>query len=357
MLGAVLPFLGPYLDARGVGAVGVGCITAAFSLAKLVYAPPFSILVDRGLWFRGLLGLHMLLAVAAAAVVTSARGALALGVLFFLVGVGYGTVLPLVEAAILERTREGRYGTLRLWGSLGFVVAAVGSGALVSGRVVEVFPVALTGTLVILAIACLPFESGARPQHRSGRRSLPPRLWTLLLLLTLNQVSHGPYYAFFSIHMERSGVSSAAVGALWSVAVLAELVAFLAGPSLQRRWTLGGVLGVSLAVTPLRWLLLALPPTLPVVLLSQLGHAASFALVHLAGVQLAQRAAPPGAARSAQSLYSGLVFGLGIVAGTALAGPVYSAVGGRGAFAAAAALSALVALAWFTTRTHTRKNA
>ena len=59
VLGVMLPFLGPFLAARGLGAVAVGLVTAAFSLAKLGYAPFLGSWIDRGRWFPGLLGVHM----------------------------------------------------------------------------------------------------------------------------------------------------------------------------------------------------------------------------------------------------------------------------------------------------------
>ena len=137
------------------------------------------------------------------------------------------------------------------------------------------------------------------------------------------------------------------MASLWSLAVLAEMVAFVAGGSLQRRFELGRILGLAMALTPLRWLLLALPPSLPTLVLAQIGHAVTFAMVHLAGVQLVQRMVPAGARRNAQALYSGLTFGLGIVLGTAVAGPLYAALGGSGSFLVAAGFSAVVAAAWF----------
>jgi len=70
-------------------------------------------------------------------------------------------------------------------------------------------------------------------------------------------------------------------------------------------------------------------------------------MVHLAAVQLVQRMVPAGARRNAQALYSGLTFGLGIVLGTAVAGPLYVAVSGSGSFLVAAGFAALVAVAWF----------
>jgi len=75
-------------------------------------------------------------------------------------------------------------------------------------------------------------------------------------------------------------------------------------------------------------------------------HAVTFAVAHLAGIQLVQHAVPEGMRRRAQALYSGLTFGLGITVGSALAGPLYAAAGGEGAFLAAAGLSVVVFTLW-----------
>jgi len=347
VLGVVLPFLGPYLAARNLGAVGIGLATAAFSAPKLAYAPVLGTLVDRGRWFHGLLAAHLALSVAAALAIPGLQVPWTFVPALFLVGLGFGTVLPLIEAAVLERLPQGGYGRLRLWGSAGFVVVATGSGWLLAGDRLRLFPVLAAAVLATVAVACWPFDRGiARPQPSGGRARLPGVLWALLGLLTLHQVAHGPYYAFFSLRVAGAGYPSEVIGGLWSLSVLAELVAFRWGAQLESRLGLERLLGLALAVTPLRWLLLALPPSLPLLALAQLGHAASFAAAHLAGIQIVQRAAPPGATRSAQALYAGLAFGLGIVTGSALAGPLWEAFGGGGTFLAAAALSTAVALAW-----------
>lgn len=346
VLGVVLPLLGPYLDERGVAAVGIGLITALFSLAKLVYAPFIGARVDRGLWFPGLLSLHMAVSVLAAMAIPKLAGPWVLGAAFFAVGLGYGTVLPLVEAAVLERLPPQGYGALRLWGSLGFVTAAAATAAVVARIGVGGFPILLAGAMVILALTCLPFEGMARPAHPPATGGIPTIVWVLLALLTLHQVAHGPYYAFFSIHLRSAGYGGTAISALWSLGVLAELAAFLGGGRLEHRLGRRRLLGLALLVSPLRWLLLALPPTLPTLVAAQLGHAVTFALVHLAGVQVVQAGVPQGAVRRAQALYSGLTFGLGVVVGSALAGPLYGAFGGRASFLAAAGLAAVIAVAW-----------
>jgi PPP family 3-phenylpropionic acid transporter len=350
VLGVVMPFLGPYLDQRGVSAVWVGLITAAFSLAKLIYAPTVGRLVDRGLWFPGILTLHVGLALVVAFTVPWLDRSSALALAFLAVGVGYGTVLPLVEAAVLERLPATGYGALRLWGSVGFVAVAAASAVVLGGDRMDLFPLCVAITLVAVGLSSAPFERAGRPAVRRRGGALSTGVWMLLVVLTLQQVSHGPYYAFFSIHLTANGWGNTAVSALWSLGVAAELVAFLFGRRLEGALGLERLLHLALLLTPLRWLILALPPTGAVLALAQTGHAVTFAAVHLAGVQLVQRIVPAGSERRAQALYSGLTFGLGIVAGTALAGPLYATIGGRGSFLAAALFSCLVVLIWFPVR-------
>lgn len=345
VLGLVLPFLGPYLEWRGVGAVGVGLITAGFSLTRVVYTPLLGTRVDRGLWCNGLLTVHLVVALMAALALAHLETPVAVGAAMVAVGLGYGTVLPLVEAAILDRLPATGYGALRLWGSVGFIVVSLGAGQLLGRHGDRPFPWLLASALVLLLLTVRPLEEAARPVRSAGDGRIQGAVWCLLVLLTLHQVAHGPYYAFFSIHLLAAGLSSGAVSAAWVLGVLAELLAFRRSRWLEERLGLRRMLVAALLVSPLRWVLLALPVSTGVLVLAQLGHAVTFALVHLAGIQLIQRAVGEGCKRRAQAFYSGLTFGLGAVAGAAAAGPLYASWGGRVSFAVAGALSVAVALA------------
>jgi PPP family 3-phenylpropionic acid transporter len=354
VLGLVLPFLGPYLQENRLSAVAVGLITAAFSMARLLYTPFISMLVDRGHIFRGLLTIHLLLAVLAAAALATGLTPLMIAVAFLLIGLGYGTVLPVVEAAVLEQVSGSTYGRLRLFGSVGFIVTAVLAGQLLSHESLHLFPLLLAAILILLAVCCWPFERSAHPASTGADadRRIDWQVWALLVVLTLHQVAHGPYYAFFSIHLEESGYSHSSIAFMWSLGVIVETAAFAGGGLLQGRLGLRRMLRLALLLTPLRWLLLAAPLSLPLLVLVQSGHAVTFAMAHLAGVQLVQRLVRPGSRRLAQSLYSGLSFGLGMVVGTASAGLCYSRCGGSTSFALAGLLSVLVLLLWLPLHRH-----
>ena len=57
----------------------------------------------------------------------------------------------------------------------------------------------------------------------------------LLLACALMQASHGPYYVFFSIHLEDLGYSGGEIGALWALAVVAEVALFAGHAAGARR--------------------------------------------------------------------------------------------------------------------------
>jgi hypothetical protein len=70
------------------------------------------------------------------------------------------------------------------------------------------------------------------------------------------QLSHGAYYAFYSIHLRAAGYSSTAVGALWSLGVLAEVLVFLVMHRILMRFGARRVLLWSLGLAAVRWLLI-----------------------------------------------------------------------------------------------------
>ena len=110
---------------------------------------------------------------------------------------------------------------------------------------------------------------------------------SLLLVCFLVQASHGPYYAFFSIYMERFGYSTALIGQLWALGVLAEIIIFLLVPMLLPRFGARTLLLAAIMLTTLRWLLTALyPDRLGVMVFSQTLHAASFGLYHAVMIAL-----------------------------------------------------------------------
>jgi PPP family 3-phenylpropionic acid transporter len=157
-------------------------------------------------------------------------------------------------------------------------------------------------------------------------------------------LAHGTLYAFLTLHLERAGYSSTAIGLLWTLGVLAEIAVFLCLPALFRRFRLSGILFASFGCAVARFLALAwFPGELWLVVIAQLLHAATFGAFHAASVAAVHRVFPEAAQARGQTLFSSISYGAGGAAGVLGAGWLWDAAGPGFAFSLSA-LAGLVGL-------------
>jgi PPP family 3-phenylpropionic acid transporter len=168
-------------------------------------------------------------------------------------------------------------------------------------------------------------------QQRAPRGALrailrQPAVPAFFFVCFLLQVAHGPYYTFFSVFLEQHGYQRTETGLLWALGVAAEVALFLLMPRLMTRFSLRDILLASLALTALRWLLIAyFVEWLPVLLFAQCLHAATFACCHAVAVEFVRRTFTGGTEGLGMALYGGLCFGGGAAVGAVLSGLLWSA--------------------------------
>ena len=156
----------------------------------------------------------------------------------------------------------------------------------------------------------------------------------------LMNVAHGPLYAFYSIYLDGAGYSKTAIGALWSLGVVAEIAVFLAAPWWMKRFGAGDMLLACFALAVARFALIGWgvgSPTLLVV--AQLAHAATFGACHVASVALMNRWFGGARQVRGQALYTSLAFGLGGFIGAAASGIAWEAIGPAWTFTAASGVA------------------
>jgi PPP family 3-phenylpropionic acid transporter len=262
-------------------------------------------------------------------------------------------VLPLAEAITLSvlGERRGDYGRIRLWGSIGFVITALGVGAVV--RAVGISAVAwVAGAPLLLAgwtavrlppPAPVPHHGWTGPDRRLDWRCVIP----LLVIAALGQAAHGPYYTLFTLDMAGRGVAPWLIGSLWAWAVIAEIALMAASPGILSRLRLVTAMRIALALAAVRWLVYATDPPLIVIIVGQALHAASFALFHISCVQLIDRFSPAGRKALGQSVLSAVAYGVGGGAGMFAAGRLVQQLGLPALYVGAAALCVVgFAVSW-----------
>lgn len=241
--------------------------------------------------------------------------------------------------------RPQGYAAVRLWGTIGYIAAAVGAGVIMDrlGLQVGMYGVALS----MLSCGLVAWTGRSRERVRLapvGLREIldsvrDRRLLVLVTATALAWVSYGPYGTFYTIHLERLGFSRAFAGTAWGLAAASELVVMLLWPRMcgwatPRTWLI-----VALSAHPLRWLLSSVAYGPAFLLSIQLTHAFTFGVFYLAAVQSLERLAPAGLRTTAQGVFASATFGIGGLVGNSLGGLLYEAMGMTALYIGAALVS------------------
>lgn len=340
---AYVAYFPAYLAWRGLNPGEIAFVLALPSLARIFAPAAWGWLSDRTGARGGLVALScagMAVCFALLPFVEAHWIALLIGI----TGVVSAGALPLVETITLGMPGgPGRYGPIRLWGSVGFIGVVLGGGAWL-----DFYSLAtLAPAMVVLALASFAIAIGL-PSGARHASAVPPRLRispaaaAVLAAGFCMAVAHGALYAFLTIHLQRLGYSGTAIGALWTLGVLAEIAVFWYLPALLRRFRLSTLLAFSFGCAVVRFLAIGwFAPVLPLLVLAQLLHAATFGTFHAASIAAIHRAFPDAAHGRGQAVFSSLSYGAGGAAGALMAGRAWE-LGGAGLAFSLAALAGVL---------------
>lgn len=352
LLGAWLPFWPLYLRDLGYDAAAIGVLAGTLQATKIIAPNIWGWLADRsGQRLR-------IIRIGAAAAVVIFFGIFFRDSFIWLVLIVAGfsffwnAVHAQFEVITLAHLRDQvqRYSLVRVWGSIGFIVIVLVLGALFDHIALRTLPFILFGLLLAIWFSTLSV-SVPPPLHNTVLQKREPlsailRQPIVIAFLSINfllLISHGPYYTFFSVYLESHQYSRTQTGLLWSLGVIAEVLVFLLMHRVLQSFTLRGIVLTSLALTVLRWLLIAFyVESLPILIFAQTLHAASFASQHSCAVEMVRRLFAGGHEGQGMALYSGLCYGGGAALGAVLSGLVWS----RYPVATFLAASAVALLAW-----------
>jgi PPP family 3-phenylpropionic acid transporter len=356
-LGALIPYWSLYLKHLEFSARDIGTLMALVMATKIISPNIWGWIADHT--GRGMFIVRMGCALAALCFAGVFFGDsywwLALVMLAF--SFFWNAALPQFEATTFNYlgNLSHRYSGIRLWGSIGFIVAVAVLGPVLDAQGAGILPV----VLIVLFAAIFVFSLTV-PERAVGHLSLThepllkvllrPEVAALLVVCFLVQASHGPYYTFYTIYLEGYGYSRSAIGQLWALGVVAEVGVFM----LMHRWVprfgLRPLLLTSLGLTVLRWALIGQFPELAAVMIfAQILHAASFGIYHAVAIQLIHRYFTGRNQGRGQALYSSLSFGAGGAIGSFASGLGWETIGPDNVYwlaALAAFLALVVAALW-----------
>ncbi len=357
VLGTILPYLGLYFQSLNFSAIEIGQLLGIMMFTKVIAPNIWGWLADHT-------GKHIFWVRLATAMTTIAgMGLLVFDTywpLFFtllIFSFFWHASLPQFESytfTCLGKDKH-RYGEIRLWGSIGFIVAVVAFGWQIEHYSVSWVPLDLFLLLIVVWASSYLVRDGQK-YHADESDSFflqilkRPEVIGLLIVSFLVQLSHGVYYAFYSIQLAGLGYEKTVIAWLWALGVIAEIAVFFWMSGLFSRYSIRSLILLSILLTILRWLLIGfMADSFAVLLFAQLLHAASFGLFHATAIYLIDHYFTGKHHGKGQAIFAASSHGLGGAVGMFVAGYTWTAGGANLAYGISAAMVVIglvIALKW-----------
>lgn len=355
-LGVLVPYLGVFLDGRGFSSAEIGEMFALITITRILGPNLWASMADKSGKGLNILRFGSFLTVSTFCLVFFVESFWWLTFSFGLMMMFWTAILPQMEVLTLNcvKSDASRYGKVRLWGSIGFILLTVLAGKSIDMFSSEAPIYASAIVLFILFISSLALKEppvhGSQHESHEGiwRKTATWVFIGFMLSALLLQVSFGAYYGFFALYLRDLGYSGQETGWFIALGVAAEIIIFLLAGRLIAYFGVKWILFISIFLTALRWYLLAvLADQTAVIFFSQILHAFSFGMTHAASVHFIHQYFPKQFQARGQALYVSIAFGVGGAIGNYVSGHLW--MQGQGAFqtfifAAVAALASAAML-------------
>jgi len=306
VVGAYLPYMPVYLNELGIADWQIGWISGVYGLAVIIMPAVVAHIADRNVSNKVLIGVGYSLAAlclgALAAVsawahtggATDSRYDLftVLLVLSLLFSMAYtpmfsqldGLTFATFHAAEGAGVDTPRYHRLRLWGSWGFMLPSFALYLLMQfTEATSVWAIVVAAGCAGVAVLSAPFlpptereekdPSAGMPSAEAFRVLSKPPTVHLVIPLVLLFLAISVFYAFYSRQLQELAIDRKWIGLIVNIGVVAEVLLIMKADTLLRAIGLRGVVILGAVGMAVRMGLLAVVPTVPVAIATQVLHA------------------------------------------------------------------------------------
>jgi PPP family 3-phenylpropionic acid transporter len=345
-IGLMSPYASLYFSSLHYSAIEIAALMSMFQITRILGPFAWGWLADVRRDRLGIIRATSLLACVIFSAIFYLESYWALLVWMFLLNTVISSLMPLGEAATIhalykDNTFDQRYGRLRLWGSIGFIVMVMGAGAWFEAQGIQSLPWFGMAALVILAI----LSRTLKEPPMEATHQVTTSFWHILnehpvrWFLSANFwmiFGHAALYVFYSLYLDRLGYSKAEIGLFWMLGVLAEVVFFYFQNSFFKRFSTRNILMASYLIMALRFMMIAYWPNTVALIIAQIMHAATFGAHHSASLKMLQKWFTGHLQARGQALYTTVSYGIGGTVGGLVAGWVWETWGPEHVFGLAA---------------------
>ncbi|PKO19054.1 MAG: hypothetical protein CVU39_00450 [Chloroflexi bacterium HGW-Chloroflexi-10] len=335
---ALLPFLVVYYQELGLPGTQIGFLAGIPPLMSLLSAPFWGAVSDKTQRSKLSVLIAMGGAILLALILSAAKTFVWLILAVVLFSFFSSPIMPLVDSTTMNLLggEKERYGRIRLWGAVGWGIAAPIVGGLIElGSVIWSFwsYAGLLGLGFLAAIKIPERKQVGKTPHAHIRLFLHDPRWLFFLTVSFcGGMVLSMSGNFLFIFLQDLGADKFTLGLSLTIATLSELPILFFSSRLLLRWNAQQLMGAALLFVVIRTLAYSFVVDPWLVLLIQLLHGPTFALMWVAGVSYVNKIAPTGLEATAQGLFSGVMLGVGSAIGAFLGGFLYEHIGIVGMF-------------------------
>ncbi len=348
-LGAMLPYWSAYLFSLGLDARSIGELVAILMATKIISPNVWGWIADHTGKRMAIVRFGSLCAVLTFAGILFVSSYWWIAFVMLIYSFFWNATLPQFEATTFSHlgSKVNQYSSIRLWGSVGFIIAVWILGLSIEHWGVSIVPYSLLVLFISIWLMSLVVPESAAGHLTLDHEPLAailkrPAVVGLLLSCFLMQASHGAYYVFYTPYMSDHGYSMTSIGSLWALGVGAEVLVFMLMNRLLHKFSLRNLILFSLMVAVIRWALLAFfVEQVYIIILVQLFHAATFGVFHAAAIHLIHIYFPGRHQGKGQALYSSISYGAGGALGSYVSGVSWDSIGSDYTFLIASIMALL----------------
>ena len=349
-VGIFLTFFSPYLKDLGLSGADVGMILSLPSLARIVSPLFWGYFADRLNDSVFVLRLVIFLSLLCTSTFFFVEDFWSIALVLFIYALIKTAVPSLTDAVCMNLVkRTGKdYSTIRIWGSIGFVVSALLTG-FVMDRITGSAQLAF-GAICALYVGCLiasmflareTVNTSSVNLRLIGSLLKNGRLKVLFIASGIHWASTMPYHGFLPIHVKELGLTASIAGICFAFAGFTEILMMSRSRFILGRWSARQLFVFSVAISGFRWLMTAFLSDPYLLIAVQAIHAFTFAGFYIAAIEVLLQEIPDSLRATGQGLFFSAAFGFGGGIGVLLTGFVYGEFGGSGSFVFGALLSLL----------------
>jgi PPP family 3-phenylpropionic acid transporter len=331
---SLFPFLVIYYENLGFSGYQIGFLAGIMPLIALFSAPFWGGLADATQKHKRLLLLAMSTSIVIAFALSNASAFLWLIPLVVLLAFFIAPIMPIVDNSVMDllADHKDQYGKLRLWGAIGWGVAAPVVGWLIERSDLSW---AFYGYMFLMSAGLLVAwnltvsQTGIGAKVWVGLRSLLSNpSWTLFLFTVfVLGIGSAVIQNYLFLYLNDLEASKTLMGLSLMFATISELPVFYFSDRLLDRFSATGMIFIAMSFLVLRLLAYSLIQIPLLILLIQLLHGPTYSAMWVSGVSYAAKNAPLGMGATAQGLFSGVLLGFSAAVGAFIGGILYENFG------------------------------